>query len=159
MSVLEAYRSFKGENPEAVIGKSKFAELQHPNVLWCSDTPRNVCHYHKYTKLLLDCVRHHVPRKAFHSKSEFIEALVCCAESPQCMLNTLDCSNAKQLDMHILKNIPEEDKQTQTTWYAFESEGVQVKFQRNGVLGVFLSLQAQSSWGTVVKRNQSASFG
>lgn len=54
------------------------------------------------------------------------------------MLNTLDCSNAKQLDMHILKNIPEEDKQTQTTWYAFEAEGVQVKFQRSGVLGDML---------------------
>ena len=50
------------ENPNVVIGKSKFAELRPPQVCLCSETPRNVClcRYHENTSLLLECVRRHV---------------------------------------------------------------------------------------------------
>lgn len=48
-SILEAYRYFKNEHPESIIGKSKFAELRPSHVLRSSDTPRNVClcRYHE----------------------------------------------------------------------------------------------------------------
>ncbi len=48
-SILEAYRYFKKEHPEFIIGKSKFAELRPSHVLRSSDTPRNVClcRYHE----------------------------------------------------------------------------------------------------------------
>lgn len=79
MSLLKAYRCFKSEHAETLIGKSKFADLRPCHVLWCPDTPRNVClcGYHENMKLALDCVQHVIQRQAFQSTQDFIKAVVC----------------------------------------------------------------------------------
>ncbi|KAL0147062.1 hypothetical protein M9458_057586 [Cirrhinus mrigala] len=132
MSVLEAYRYFKNEHPESFIGKSKFAELRPSHVLWSSDTPRN-----------------------------FVEAVACNPESPLCMLGQCaECRNGKLLEMRILCNIPEKDKQIKATWHAWETkEGLPNKVQKSGTLSDFLKTVATKFvHHCFVKKQQSGFF-
>lgn len=63
MSVLEAFRVFKEENPDVILGKSKFAALRPREVFIKSETPHNVClcKYHENTQLMLNSVHKHIP--------------------------------------------------------------------------------------------------
>ncbi|RXN14647.1 Sentrin-specific protease 2 [Labeo rohita] len=166
MSVLEAYRYFKNEHPESAIGKSKFAELRPSHVLRSSDTPRNVClcRYHENIKLALDCLQHIIPRQAFQSTQDFVEAVACNPESPLCMLGQCaECRNGKLLEMRTLCNIPEDDKQIKATWYAWETkEGLPNKVQKTGTLSDVLNFLKTVATKFVhhcfVKKQQSGFF-
>ncbi|XP_067247442.1 uncharacterized protein [Chanodichthys erythropterus] len=165
MSVLEAYRVFQDEYPEIKIGKSKFAALRPREVFTKAETPHNVClcKYHENTQMLLESVHKHIPRHAFQSVSAFIRALVCSPDSPECMLNGCKtCCNAILLQ-NIISNIPDEDKNIQTMWHSWESEGgFQVKIMKRGELrDVFALLLASATKflkHCFIKRNQSAVF-
>lgn len=166
MSLLEAYQLFKQDNPEATVGKSKFAELRPPYVLPRADTPRNVClcKYHENTKLLLDSLYKHLPRQAFKSVDNYVDAVVCSRHSPECMLNDCDeCCDGKKF-LQITDNMDEEDKEMGTSWHVWESneKGVQEKKQKLGELGEVLhQLQNTAMKFTrhvFIKHQQSACF-
>ncbi|XP_060754349.1 uncharacterized protein LOC132865864 isoform X2 [Neoarius graeffei] len=148
MSLMEAYRLFKEDHPEVTVGKSKFAELRPPFVLLRSDTPKNVClcKYHENTSLLLNCAYKHLPRMAFKSVSNYVDAVVCSSGSVACMLNECDeCGEGRKF-LQLISNIPEEEKDTNTSWYVWESvEGVQVKTQKVGLFRDVLQMLLQTA--------------
>ncbi|PSN31943.1 hypothetical protein C0J52_21418 [Blattella germanica] len=43
MTILEAFDLFKADHPEINLQKSKFYESRPQHVLFCSETPQNVC--------------------------------------------------------------------------------------------------------------------
>ena len=55
MTVAEAYQMYKDENPDKVVGKSKFASERPNHVMKQSETPRDVClcRYHENVNLQL----------------------------------------------------------------------------------------------------------
>ena len=53
MTIGEAFRQFKKEYPDTVIGKSKFTECRPPEVQLSSAMPRNVCNYIYHSNFML----------------------------------------------------------------------------------------------------------
>ena len=110
MSLMETY-------PEAIVGKSTFSELRPAYMLSRADTPRNVClcKYHENTKLFLDCAHKHVPRQAFRSVENYIDAVVCNRHNAKCMMNDCDeCCDGRKF-LQLTSNIPEEEKEIATS--------------------------------------------
>ncbi|QQP56577.1 Uncharacterized protein FKW44_001284, partial [Caligus rogercresseyi] len=101
-----------------------------------SDTPKNVClcKYHENTSLLLNCAYKHLPRQAFKSVINYVDAVVCGSGSVACMLNEFDeCGEGRKFQQ-LISNIPDEEKDVSTSWNVWESvEGVHTKTQKVGL--------------------------
>ena len=124
MTLGETYHSFKEENPDCEIGKSKFAMLRPKWVLLSSEMPHNVCgcKYHSNVILLLEALHKKYPDVVpLYSKANFTDQCVCDASDERCMANNCEICCDGQLFKEKFKNKVQEDLIFK--WYQWVQDG------------------------------------
>ena len=118
-SVLEVFALFKGENPNLMIGKSKFADLRPCNVLLSNKLPHNVClcKYHENFILSVNALHERCPELPSYSY-ELPEKLLCYPTTRQCWLN--ECDKCK--DGKVFKAMTEMDSDDAVTWFVWKND-------------------------------------
>ena len=109
MTLREAHLLFRKESPQYEIGKSKFAELRPPYVLYMSQIPANVCvcPYHSNFNLLLAALHEEIPSFP-GNHSDLLVQIGCDLTDSECMsVDCLDCKNALKELVLSVKAAPE----------------------------------------------------
>lgn len=88
-SKLNLFKTFKGENPELKIGKTKFFSLTPPVVKSFLKMPEYscLCKYHENFKKLFLCGKSWLVDKSIDTYDEFIRKSVCSVDNYDCMMN------------------------------------------------------------------------
>lgn len=98
-TVNETYSLFKQDNPDVIIGKSKFAQLKPQHVLHRSDTPKDscLCIYHENVVLICEALHKAGPDFPVYS-SEFVSNFVCSPTSEAYMFGHCEvCKDKRDL--------------------------------------------------------------
>ena len=87
MTVGEAFETFKEQNPEVTIGKSKFASLRPMFVLLVSKMPHNTCgcKYHNNIILMLEALHRACQVIPLYSRNGFLQKCVCDVGNFECI--------------------------------------------------------------------------
>jgi hypothetical protein len=124
MTVREAYRLFKEEHHDVVIGKSKFAQLRPKNVMPVNDKDQSVCccKYHENLDLLLAGLRKSVCLN-IPNERQVIEKSVCGWNKDCYFGNCEKCSNVDSVIDDMLKTYtpkesnPSEEMENEVQYY------------------------------------------
>ena len=139
MTVQEAYKCFCNDNPNLIIGKSKFSELRPKHVLLSSQTPTNacLCRYHENINLLLQGLHGKLPDVFPLKTTDLIVNSVCNPDSEICMFGSCDkCGNLLGFERGIgSKFNNDDDEPIETKWYSWDSiDGKQQKVLKEGLI-------------------------
>ena len=139
MGVLEAYTLWKEENPDVKCGKSTFAKLRPPNVLFTSELSRNVCVCINHENLILLFERLHKYDSKFPLYSSNLPlSWVCTEHTHECWFNS--CQKCKDGEIFMSVYPPpqqasdNEDDDLNVAWYQWENILDHVTFQEGAVL-------------------------
>ena len=165
MTLAEAYETFKQEQPEIQIGKSKFAEIRPSHVLLTGQTPQNVCGciYHSNIILLLEALHKKVPNIIPLYSEEFLKMTVCDISEEFCMSDACHtCGGQKRFSQNIVDKVDELRAADELRWYQWkkDEEGYLMKQQQEGSVTMAMQeLQVQLpkfTWHIFIKGNQKA---
>ena len=123
MSLMEAYKLFKLQNPDQTIGKTKFCEMRPKYIKLYDSLPHNVCvcKYHENVRLLLRAL--HPFTNLPVNVSTFTDSLVCSSNDESCMrLACADCQD----NFSNLGNLGSNDDQIHVNYQQWQSDELNV---------------------------------
>lgn len=128
MTLGETYESFKNENADVNIGRSKFCELRPSHICLRHETPPNLCLciYHENIRLLLEAM------SIFPNyTSEFIKLIICDDNCEECFYqNCVHCGNLKKLHS-IIQDLTEIDLKEEIKYSQWIKDETKVVTRQN----------------------------
>lgn len=161
-NITESYELFKLDNPDDIIGRSKFASLRPKNVLPMNEIPHTVCvcPIHENMRFLIDVLTKNSIGSSPTTGRELIEACVCNRGSSICMkVSGSECVTCKHpTSLYSFENVDIEVEWS--SWIMVEGRSINSK-QRGTITEVMDKLKVL--WTAYLnhcfyKDNQSAHF-
>ena len=169
MTVGEAFETFKEQNPEVTIGKSKFASLRPMFVLLVSKMPHNTCgcKYPNNIILMLEALHRACQVIPLYSRNGFLQKCVCDVGKFECMRATCDVCNVTEgilFRKNVSHQVSPEEKAKQITWqqWAEDDDGYLIKKNHEGTVEQALTIVQnqlpQFLWHAFLKNEQATAY-